>query len=92
MANPWQKSWNDHKKLLDAGGGWACMAHIFWFVGIIFLLLGIIGDATNMTLGLEPTSWLLLGIAAILSGIPAFIGWHSVVHMDAMQTKGKKKE
>ena len=92
MANPWKDSWNDREKLLAAGSGWALMGHIFYLIGVAFLLLGVIGDAINMTLGLEPTSWLLLGIAAILSGMPAFIGWHSAVHLDAMEAKSKKKE
>ena len=42
---------------------------------IPFLLLGIISDAANITLGLEPMSWFLLTIATALFGIFARIGW-----------------
>ncbi len=92
MGASWKDSWNDRKKILAAGSGWMKMGHICAFIGVAFLLLGIIGDAINTTLGLEPTSWLLLGIAAILFGIPAFIGWHSALHLDAIEAKRKKEE
>jgi hypothetical protein len=68
MANSWGKSWNDRKKILASGSGWMMMAHYSVFVGMAFLLLGVISDAINTTLGLEPTSWLLLAILAIASG------------------------
>ena len=92
MGKSWKASWNDYEKILAAGGGWMMAAHISVFVGIAFLLLGVIGDAINATLGLEPTSWLLLAIFAMLFGIPAFIGWHSALHLDAKEAKSKKEE
>jgi hypothetical protein len=92
MANSWEKSWNDRKKILASGGGWMMMGHISVFVGMAFLLLGVIGDAINTTLGLEPTSWLLLAIFAMLFSIPSFIGWHSALHLDAMTSKRGKEE
>jgi hypothetical protein len=92
MTNLWQKSWNDHKKIIASGGGWMMMAHISVFVGMAFLLLGVISDAINTTLGLEPTSWLLLAILATLFSIPSFIGWHSALHLDAMTSKREKGE
>jgi len=92
MANSWEKSWNDRKKILASGSGWMMMGHICAFVGIAFLLLGVISDAINATLGLEPTSWLLLAILAMLFGIPAFIGWHSALHLDATEAKREKEQ
>jgi len=92
MANSWKRDWNDRKKILASGSGWMMMGHICVFVGIAFLLLGVISDAINTTLGLEPTSWLLLAIFAMLFGIPSFIGWHSALHLDAMEAKKGKEE
>ena len=92
MGKSWNKSWNDLEKILASGGGWMAMAHISAFVGIAFLLLGVIGDATNTTLGLESTSWLLLAVFAMLFSIPSFIGWHSALHLDAKEAKSKKEE
>jgi len=92
MANSWQKSWNDRKKILASGSGWMMMAHYSVFVGMAFLLLGVISDAIDTTLGLEPTSWLLLAILAMLFSIPSFIGWHSALHLDAMEAKREKEQ
>ena len=92
MGKSWNESWNDREKILASGGGWMMMAHISAFVGIAFLLLGIIGDAINATLGLESTSWLLLAIFAMLFSIPSFIGWHSALHLDAKLITRKKEE
>ena len=92
MGNSWEKSWNDREKILASGGGWMMMAHISGFVGIAFLLLGVIGDAINTTLGLESTSLLLLAVFAMLFSIPSFIGWHSALHLDAKEAKSKKEE
>ena len=88
----WKESWNDRKQILAAGSGWMKMGHICAFIGIAFLLLGVISDAINTTLGLEPTSWLLLAIFAMLFSIPSFIGWHSALHLDAMEAKKEKRE
>jgi hypothetical protein len=40
-----------------------------WPFAVVFLLLGIISDAVNMTLGLEATHWFLLGIAALVAAV-----------------------
>ena len=50
---------------------------------IPFLLLGIISDAANITLGLEPMSWFLLTIATALFGIFARIGWAVAWYLNA---------
>jgi len=50
-------------------------ADICWFIIVPFALMGIIGDAANITLGLEPMSWFLLTIATFLAGIFFRIGW-----------------
>ena len=40
-----------------------------WPLAVVFLLLGIVSDAANITLGLEATHWFLLGIAALLAAV-----------------------
>ena len=42
---------------------------------MVFILLGIIGDAADVNVGLEPLSWFLLGIAFLLAAIFFRIGW-----------------
>jgi len=58
----------------------------------IFAALGVIGDALNITLGLEPTSWLLL---AIVAGLNAIIGHTRTVvvkHLLGIEAESKKEE
>ena len=57
----------------------------------IFAALGIIGDAVNITLGLESMSWFLLSIVA---GLNAIIGhMHYVVgkHLFGIEAENKKE-
>jgi hypothetical protein len=56
----------------------------------VFAALGVIGDAFNITLGLEPMSWFLL---AIVAGLNAIIGHtHAVVakHLLGIEAESKK--
>ena len=40
-----------------------------WQAGVVFILLAIVGDAINRTLGLESSNWILLGIATWILGL-----------------------
>ena len=42
-------------------------------LGIIFLIVGIVADVMNMTLGLETTHWFLMAIASWMLGIWAWL-------------------
>ena len=56
----------------------------------IFAALGVIGDAVNITLGLESMSWFLL---AIVAGLNAIIGHtHVVVAKHLLGIESEKKE
>jgi len=50
-------------------------AEISILFALLFVMLGIISDAANITIGLEPMSWFLLAIAAAIFGVFARIGW-----------------
>lgn len=67
--------WTDREKvkgeLVACGRGFQISLWMFF----VFLLLGIISDATNITLGLEPMSWFLLAIAFILAAVFFRVGW-----------------
>ena len=67
--------WEDRKRVVASIGVQGLWGHISFFLGIIFAVIGVIGDATNVTLGLEPMSWFLLAIVASLLALPWFIGW-----------------
>ena len=46
----------DPKSIIDAGGYHLMTARIFFILGLVFAVLGVIGDAMNTSLGLEPIS------------------------------------
>ena len=70
MPYHWESREN-MKASIRTSGLWG---HILWFLGAIFAILGIIGDATNTNLGLEPLSWLMLAAVVVLLGVCMFIG------------------
>ena len=61
-----------------------------WILGVVFAVLGVIGDAMNATLGLEAMSWFMLAIAAFVAGISWYIGWAVAVYLDAIEAKKKE--
>jgi len=70
-------------------GVWGVWGGACWILGIIFAVLGVIGDAMNATLGLEATSWFLLAIAVFVASISCYIGWAVGVYIDTKQNKKK---
>jgi hypothetical protein len=65
---------DDVKKMLfEADPKLCCRAHdTMVYLGIAFLLVGIISDAINEVLGLEPTNWFIMSIAFFIVGIFAW--------------------
>ena len=68
------RHWEDREKMIAGLGTNGMWGHVLWFLAIIFVVLGVIADAINGTLGLAAMSWFLLAIAAFLASIPFFIG------------------
>ncbi len=63
---------------------------VFQLLGFLFAILGIIGDASNITLGLESISWFLLAIiAGISSVIPSM---HAVLAKHLLGIEGESKK
>jgi hypothetical protein len=59
--------------LFGRGAKWmARWGMAFSFLAGACLIVGIIGDATNKKLGLEPTSWFIMAVAFFLA---AFWSW-----------------
>ena len=83
------KAWMSRERALRMGGAWAMWGGVCWTLGLVFAILGIIGDAINATLGLEPMSWFLLAIALFVASIPEYIGWAVSMYLHA--TKAKKE-
>ena len=77
----------DPKSIIEAGGYHLMASRIFFILGLVFAVLGVIADAMNTTLGLEPISWFLLAIAAFVVGIVPCLGWAVAVYLKAVEAK-----
>lgn len=82
--------WKNHKWLIGKGNMWAMWGGSCWILAVVFAILGIIADAINDTLGLEPGSWFLLAIALFVAAISEYIGWAIAVYIDAIEAKKKE--
>lgn len=87
MKYHWEK--REHMADVRVMGLWG---HVGWFVAALFALLGIIGDAANVTLGLEATSWLLLSIVAFLASMPFYVALGLAWYLRTTEAKSEKKE
>ena len=72
MAVP---DWVDRKRVENEFVMCGMALKICWSIAGVFLLLGIISEVTKVTLGLAPTDWFLLVIAALLAAIIFKLGW-----------------
>jgi len=84
--------WEDRKQIVAGIGVSGLWGHISFFLGIIFAVLGVIGDAANINLGLEPMSWFLLAIVAFLLALSLFIGWAVAWYLSTTEAKSEKEE
>ncbi len=54
------------------------MNGILTYLGVAFMVIGIVGDAMNRVLGLEPTNWFIMAVGSWMLGIFSwFRGYYS---------------
>jgi hypothetical protein len=86
------RPYEDLEKLKASLGRSGALGHVCWFLGIVFAVLGIIGDAANVKIGLEPESWLLLAIVASVLSVSLFIGWAVAWYLRSIEAKSERKD
>ena len=60
--------------LFGKGAKWhARSAMVLDWLGMVCLIVGIVGDAINRVLGLEPLSWLVIAVALWILGLWAWL-------------------
>jgi hypothetical protein len=79
------------EEIVASGGAHCDGAFVLWFLGIAFVILGVVSDAMNIGLVLEPISWFLVTIFFGLSATVSWITWTLAVHLDAIEDKNKKE-
>ncbi len=80
------------KFIIDAAGYHLLTSRICFILGIIFATMGVVSDAMNTILGLNPISWFLLAIGVFVAGIPPCLGWALAVYLRFKSIEAKKKE
>jgi hypothetical protein len=85
-----EKPFQNHEEVKTEIRKCATFGNVCQWLCFLFTAIGVIGDALNMTLGLESMSWFLL---AIVAGLNAIIGHvHTVVakHLFGVEAESKK--
>ena len=72
MAKSWEK---DRKHAMTGARAHGVLGRFCWLLGLIFAIVGVIVEATSITIGLQQMSWYLLSIAAFAAGIFLNIMW-----------------
>ena len=79
------------EEIVASGGAHCDGGFVLWFFGISCVVLGIVGDALNVTLVLQPISWFLIAIFFGLSATVSWITWMLAVHLDTIEGQNKKE-
>jgi hypothetical protein len=87
MATQWEK---ERERAMYGLGGHGWTGRICWFIGIIFVIIGVVSEVTNTMIVLSPMSWYLLSIFVTISGAANIIAWAAGVIIWALEGKGKK--
>ena len=73
MAYRWEKPIKSREELKPIIRTMGLQGHFCFFLGIVFVILGIVAGAMNTSLGLNSTGWLLVAIAVFVASIPAWL-------------------
>jgi len=84
--------WEDRKRVIASVSRAGLWGGTTFFLGVIFAVLGVIGDAANVTLGLEPMAWFLLAIVVSVLSVTFYIGWAVAWYLSTTEAKSKKEE
>lgn len=85
------ESWKEPRWAIDHRGMSGVMGSVAFWLGLVFVVVGIIAEAKNTALGLEPMSWFLLAIAAFVLGL-AYSLWCLIgLYFHVRETKSKKE-
>jgi hypothetical protein len=70
-------------------GRMGIMGGLGTWLGVIFVILAVVGEAMDTTIGFEPMFWLTLAIASLLFGLTCWIGWAVGLYFHVKETGGK---
>ena len=83
------ESWTEPGFTKRGRGFMGVMGSITTWLGVIFVILGVIGETSESIIGLYPTSWYLVAIASFLFGLSCWLGWAVGMYFHVKETEGK---
>jgi protein-S-isoprenylcysteine O-methyltransferase Ste14 len=83
--------WTDPGFTKRGRGMMGVMGSITTWLGVIFVLLGVIGQAIDSNIGFEPIFWLVLGVASFLFSLGCWLGWAVGIYLHVLEDKSKKE-
>jgi len=83
--------WRDPEFTMSNHGMMGVMGSIFVWLGVISVVLGIISQAIDTTIGFEPMFWLVLGVASLLFSLGCWLGWAVGMYLHVLETRSKKE-
>ena len=84
------ESWREPGFTIRGRARMGVMGGIGTWLGVIFAILGIIGEAIDATIGFEPIFWLVLVIASFLFRLTCWLGWVFGMYLHVIEAKSKK--
>ena len=87
-----EKGWGSVEAVRDQAGVCRTGGLVSFILGVALVVLGVIGEVIDVTLGLEPVSWYLLAIATFLASIAWYIAWAVAIHINVIEAKSNKEE
>ena len=90
MEYPWERRLKNRKEARYTLRSSGLSFHILWFVGLAFVILGIIAGAMKATIGLGSTDWFLLAVAIFVAALPMSVSAAVAAQMLGMEGESKK--
>ena len=87
-----KRHWENREKIKASLGAQGMWGHTCWFLGFIFVIIGIIAAATGAAIGLGAVVWFLLAIVTFLVSLTLFFGMGLAWYLITTDAKSKKEE
>ena len=82
--------WTEPRFTKRNRGSMGIMGGIATWLGVAFVIVGVIGEANATVIGLDSTSWFLLAIASLIFSLGCWLGWAVGIYLHAKETESKK--
>ncbi len=86
------EAWTDRKFIIGWRGRSGIMSSVLFWLGVVFSVLGIIGVAKDIDLGIGAIPWLLLAGLVFVASMFNCLFWAVGMILEAIESKSKKEK